>query len=43
VPHDRGVAEQALDVTLPEGGDPIGVEALEDGTEALALAQDRQP
>jgi hypothetical protein len=43
VPHDRGVAQQSLDVALPEPGNALGVEALESGAKALALAQDRQP
>jgi hypothetical protein len=43
VPHDRGVAQQSLDVALPETGNALGVEALESGAKALALAQDRQP
>jgi len=43
VPDDRGIRYKALDVPLVEGGDPVGVEPLERRTEALALAQDRQP
>jgi hypothetical protein len=43
VAHDRRIGEQPLDVALAEGGDPVGVEPLERGAEALALAQDGDP
>ena len=43
VTHDRGVREQARDVAFAEGGDPVGLEALEGRAEAVPLAEDRQP
>jgi hypothetical protein len=43
VAHDRRVGEQALNVAVAEGGDPVGIEPFERGAKALALAQDRQP
>lgn len=43
VAHDAGIAEEARDVALAEGRDPVEVEARKGGTEVLALAQDRQP
>jgi len=43
VADDRGVGQETLDVALAESGDPVGLEALEGGAEALTLAQDRQP
>jgi hypothetical protein len=41
--HDRGVAEQPLDVPGAEPRDGLEVEAGERAPEALPLAQDRQP
>src|SRR4051812_1351304 len=40
---DRRVGEQPLDVALAERGHALRLEALEGRTEALALAQDREP
>src|SRR3954468_7682330 len=40
---DRRIAEQPLDVALAERGHALRVEAVDGGTEAFALAQDREP
>jgi hypothetical protein len=41
--HDARVAEQSLHVAVVVGGDARRVEAVERGTEVVALAQDREP
>ena len=43
VTDDRGVAEQALDVTLAEARDGVGVEVRKRAPERLPFAEDRQP
>src|SRR5690606_7297889 len=43
MPHDPGVAEQALDVLLGEARHPIEIETMESGAEVLALGEDGAP
>src|SRR6185503_3541651 len=43
VPDDALVAQQALDVTIAEPRNALGIEAGERRAKVLALAQDRQP